>query len=598
MKFTIITRCTRPENLSLIKQSILDIKSIFDSIEWLIMFDIRAVGSLRRDTLNILTDDWIHVKHFLGKPKDFGYSHINEVIRTNFSSSTQWLYLLDDDTVLHNNFPRVINTALKATESTYFIIFDQEVSGRDWSGLHSRVACRENLKVSKVDVGQYVVRGDIASTIKYPEFEYCADGKYMEQVAAKYPDNIYFLNEECSHYNFIEKANNKGLPRVICVDEDISKIKYEPLAAYETSELEIVRLSEQELISNFQYWDPDAIVSTSGEWRDKQALCEASLNVRLRWLHAPSCGSTVYNCPNSYIMKGDDTLISIFTPVYKTGSKLLRAYQSLKWQTYNNWEWVLLRDAEDKETDDVISECAKDPRVKVFTTYPLSHGRIGESKYRAATLTNGKYLIELDHDDQLRRDALELIDKAFKAYPDAGFAYSGCAEIDTNYKSYTYPSGFALGYGSYRKETHFNVVMECSIAPNINPLTIRHIVGVPNHVRVWRRDTYFNLKGHNTRLTIADDYELLVRTFLHTKFVRIDHTLYYQYMHDSNTTDKRRKDIQRRVRSISMHYNSDIKKRFQELGVEDWGFTANSNCPWSAKARHGDQENYVNYIYR
>lgn len=598
MELIIITRCTRPENLPVIKQSITDIKSIFNSIKWVIMFDTRVIGSLHRDTLDTLTDEWIQVKYFLSKPKDFGHTHINELIQANFKSSAQWVYLLNDDTILHKNFIHVINTTLNVAEDIYFIIFNQEVGGRDGSKLTTRIACKDNLKVGSIDMGQYISRGDVASTIKYPEFEYCADGKYIEQVADKYPDNIYYINKECSHYNFIKKNNSKGLPRVVCVDDDISNIKYENKLEYETSELEVVRLSEQELISNFQYWDPDTVVSTEGEWKDKQALCKAPYNVRLRWLHAPSCGSKVYNCANNFIMEGDSSLISIFTPVYKTGSKLLRAYQSLKWQTYNNWEWILLRDAEDKETDDIIAECAKDPRVKVFTIFPLSRGRIGESKYRAATLTNGKYLVELDHDDQLHSDALNLIDKAFNAHPDAGFAYSGCAEIDTNYMSFTYPNGFAFGYGSYRDETHFNVNMKCCIAPNINPLTIRHIVGVPNHVRVWRRDTYFNLKGHNTRLTIADDYELLVRTFLYTKFVKIDHTLYYQYMHESNTTDQRRKDIQRRVRSISTHYNTHINKRFLELGVEDWGFVENSFCPWSAKARYGDQENYVNYIYR
>ena len=35
---------------------------------------------------------------------------------------------------------------------------------------------------------------------------------------------------------------------------------------------------------------------------------------------------------------------SIFTPVYKTGERIRRTYQSLKEQIWTNWEWIVVDD--------------------------------------------------------------------------------------------------------------------------------------------------------------------------------------------------------------------------------------------------------------
>ena len=41
---------------------------------------------------------------------------------------------------------------------------------------------------------------------------------------------------------------------------------------------------------------------------------------------------------------------------------------------------------------------------------------------------------------------------------------------------------------------------------------------MPNHCRVWNRDTYHKIRGHSRHISVADDYELIVKTFLETKF--------------------------------------------------------------------------------
>jgi hypothetical protein len=205
--------------------------------------------------------------------------------------------------------------------------------------------------------------------------------------------------------------------------------------------------------------------------------------------------------------------------------------------------------------------------------------------------------MELDHDDFLLPEALSLMVKAFKEYPDAKFVYSNCAEIDEQHNSLNYGDNFSFGYGKYKEEYYAGRKYNSVDCANINPKTIRHIVGVPNHFRAWEKSFYLSIGGHNRRLTIVDDYELIVRTFLHTKMVKIPKMLYLQYYHNSNTQNLTRKDIQRRVRTISNHYNESIKNRFIELGLEDWAYNSNPLNPLVVESRFGDDEGFVNYIF-
>ncbi len=91
---------------------------------------------------------------------------------------------------------------------------------------------------------------------------------------------------------------------------------------------------------------------------------------------------------------------------------------------------------------------------------------------------------------------------------------------------------------------------------------------MPNHLRAWRRDEYWRIGGHNPNLHVADDYELIIRTFLHAEMRHIPKLCYIQYLNTgSNTQDARRSEIQRLVRSIREYYEPQIQARLEQLGL-------------------------------
>jgi len=601
MEINIITRCTRIDNLYKVKESIFNNQKFI--INWYVIFDTSVIKEIDGDILSMLYQSNCNIKFVNGQPGDFGHQLINMCIDDIKSG---FVYVLDDDNTIHENFYETLYVYITNNSDKKGFIFNQKVGGVDFSGLDIRIASPENTKVQSIDMAQFILSRDLIGENRLGAMNYMADGIFIENLFNENKDEFIFINEILCYYNKLSKKKNNSLPRVLVVgvDEPI-ELKSKFLLNYEATELNTLCIKDDSDIDNvIQSFNPDSIITIGESFANFPKLSNHSLDVRGRWLHfqdVSDIGEAAYQCASGYILREYDEntpLISFFTPIYNTGDKLLRAFNSVKSQDYTNWEWVLVNDSTDGgKTLKVAEEIAKrDCRVKVYDFKKKSGGIVGESKYRAASLCNGKYIMELDHDDCLTPDAGRLMVDAFKMYPDAKFVYSDCVEIDENYNSLTYGEGFAFGYGSYREEQFAGRTYKVANCPNINPKTIRHIIGVPNHFRAWDRVFYHSIGGHNRRLTIADDYELIVRTFLNTKMVRIPKMLYLQFYHNSNTQDSSRKDIQRRVRSISNHYNQKIKDRFVQLGFKDWAYESNPGNPLMCESRFNEQEGYVNYI--
>jgi glycosyltransferase involved in cell wall biosynthesis len=363
-----------------------------------------------------------------------------------------------------------------------------------------------------------------------------------------------------------EKFSNYSKPKVLAFSKNINK--------YNQSDIELIKVNElknEDIIK----LNPDLIITDRDNKLGLKELEGNNLNLRRKWVTLPkksNIGLHESAILNNLIRYTD--LISIFTSAYNIKEKILKTYESLIKQSYSNWEWVIVDDSTDNGvTYKVLKRISdNDSRVKVYSFNEKSGGCIGEAKYRAAMLCNGEYLVELDHDDYLIEDCLELLVKGYQENPDCGFVYSDAAEVDQYGNSNTYPEGFAYGYSHHYESIYKGKAYYPSVAPALNPKSIRHIVSVPNHVRSWRASVYHQLRGHNRRMRIADDYELMVRTFLVTRWLHVPKMLYLQNFDGGNSQDAggNRADIQIRVKEIVGFYSNQISKRFKELGGHDF----------------------------
>jgi glycosyltransferase involved in cell wall biosynthesis len=366
----------------------------------------------------------------------------------------------------------------------------------------------------------------------------------------------------------------------------------EALKRLDESGITVKLYEPRDILLDINTKKPRVYVSIGEEEKEFITLYNLPYHERKRWLHYKSPteieAEHLFYCwlkltdplPENKIIpeaqfSSDTPLVSIFTAAYRSKEKIQRPYRSLLNQTYSNWEWVIVDDSGDEDAtyrEDLLT--LDDPRVRRYRQ-DSRNGYIGSIKRYAAGLCTGEILVELDHDDELTSDCLEKIVHAFQKNPECGFVYGDCTEVYvSNNNEHWYGLDCCFGYGVYYRVWVHEMNRWQNVIRNtiINGSTIRHLVGLPNHPRAWRTDCYHLLGGHREELLVGDDYDLLVRTFLCTKYAAIPGLLYIQYRNENgdNSTFIRNKQIQTLVKELNSYYGPRIHKRIEELELPEF----------------------------
>jgi glycosyltransferase involved in cell wall biosynthesis len=379
--------------------------------------------------------------------------------------------------------------------------------------------------------------------------------------------------------------------------------------------VEVISLPEGDVFEDYSLYRPDLIISINKEVKIPNYQLE-QIHIHLDEMFGDNVLANIIVCQTVFrSCKVIRPRFSIFTPTYKTGERLYRTYESLKKQVWTNWEWVIVDDSPDEETWKIIQEISKnDFRVKPHRIYPLSGGNVGLAKHRAAMLCNGDWLVELDHDDYLTSDCLSTCNSAIEKYPDAGFLYSDVCEMydDGEPKYYDHDwSGdwyarhdnfFDFGYAGHTWTEADGKKVLAHWYPDINPLTIRFNISMPDHVRMWERNLYYKIGGHNKNIPVADDLEIIIKSFLHTRMIHVKKVLYFQYNNRNSTVDNNATDINRRARLIRDYYDKAIHERIIELGYHDWNWSDEDGHSQKFQnkvpiRKYYHEEEVMNYIY-
>lgn len=218
-------------------------------------------------------------------------------------------------------------------------------------------------------------------------------------------------------------------------------------------------------------------------------------------------------------------LVSIFTPTNNT-TWLPEVWSSLVDQPVD-FEWLIgINGKADK------SKIPQDKRIRIIDTGEWKG--VGDAKKQLCEAAKGEVVLELDHDDILTEGALAHVVEAFSD-PEVGFVYSDTAEWeDATGKSYTYNELF--GWSSYPCTIRGRQLMATKSFPH-TARSMCQILFAPNHLRAWRKSVYAQIGGHDIELKVADDFDLMARSYLATKFKHIPLALYgYRRRADGGNT--------------------------------------------------------------
>jgi len=213
--------------------------------------------------------------------------------------------------------------------------------------------------------------------------------------------------------------------------------------------------------------------------------------------------------------------VSVFTPSHDP-KFLDDAYDSLVAQSYENWEWIVVLNGG--------AEWSKPNDERVWVHQSDLTG-IGALKREAIAASEGKVLVELDHDDILMDDALEEIVRAFDNHPEASLVYGDTSQMDVSKK----PNHdlFDLTNGWKYTERSDGFLHTHSFAPL--PSNVSYIWYAPNHPRAFLRAVYEAVGGYDATLDVLDDQDLMNRLYQRGPFVHLPKVLYKQRIHADNT---------------------------------------------------------------
>jgi O-antigen biosynthesis protein len=253
-------------------------------------------------------------------------------------------------------------------------------------------------------------------------------------------------------------------------------------------------------------------------------------------------------------------MISFFTPTHKSDTTFLkRCYQSLKNQTTEHWEWIILLNGDGLFAD--TSFLLSDERVK--TIFSQNHGKIGSLKKECVSHCTGDIVAELDFDDTIEPSCTVRLLETFND-TSVDFAYSDTYHFK-NDQPYQLSSPY---YGwKYRTEPDGRIV---TLSPDPSPASFSYIYFAPDHIRAWRKSFYDKIGGHDTTLEVADDFDICCRTYIHGNVHHIKEPLYNYYHHNGNTSgqtasDNRNEKIQELTKILHDKYIQDICLKYCKL---------------------------------
>jgi len=294
-------------------------------------------------------------------------------------------------------------------------------------------------------------------------------------------------------------------------------------------------------------------------------------------------------------------IFSIFTTCFKSYDYIDTAYESIKKQSLIDWEWVIMDDTpEDEHFTFLKGKLSADNRVRLYKR-DRNSGNIGNVKNEAISLCRGKYILEMDHDDEILCDCLRDAHDIFQTDEQIGFVYGDTINLRRDGSNFKLNDFICKGYGGYYMEKIKNKWAYVYNTPNINNITLSHLVCLPNHPRIWKRSVLMELESYSEFLPICDDYEILLRTCCSKyRVAKNNKAQYIQYMNDggNNFSNIRNSEINRlgpQYISPMFYKKHEVHDKMKALGAyEDESYMENQSQIW----KRGDKYQHKKMNYR
>jgi glycosyltransferase involved in cell wall biosynthesis len=228
--------------------------------------------------------------------------------------------------------------------------------------------------------------------------------------------------------------------------------------------------------------------------------------------------------------------ISVIIPVYNGEKYVAAAIDSVRTQTCDDWELVVVDDGSTDGTAAVLAKYTSDPRIQMSRQ---ENRGPSAARNRGIALSHAAQVAFLDADDVWRPAYVERMAAALHSRRDAVLAFAGWQYID--------PDGAVLPQAV--------VVTPIQVKQLREDLHLRNSL-IPSSVVVWRRCVDAT-GGFDPSLLSCEDWDLWLRMKPLGSFVAVPEVLVWYRTHGENMSDDIERMERERCKVLDKHQGAD-----------------------------------------
>ena len=285
--------------------------------------------------------------------------------------------------------------------------------------------------------------------------------------------------------------------------------------------------------------------------------------------------------------------VSVITPCYKGEDYIGRAIESVRAQTFDDWEHVIVDDGSPTELAPTVAPyLAVEPRLHVFRQ--ANGGRCNACNTGFAhSSPDSEFLLFLDHDDCLEPQMLAVLVDYLDRHPDVGMAFCDRTLIDEHDALIdAYRDSLIVRYAP----TKWWVRELPSESPNTSAISLfAYSIVVPS-CSLLRRSVYEVVGGWDESLgCLSDDTDMWIRLALRSQVHYVPQKLLHRRLHSQSVTRSASRSTQRETRS-KFHAKwrpENVSPEYRPIIEQAWRFREGRVLPflwltWGVKhLRHG-----------
>ena len=209
--------------------------------------------------------------------------------------------------------------------------------------------------------------------------------------------------------------------------------------------------------------------------------------------------------------------VSVITPCYNASRYVGRTIDSVRQQSFGDWEHVVVDDgSSDTSASSVREIAAIEPRLRLVC-YPNGGCALARNRGFANARSQSRYLMFLDADDLLETNALDVMISYMDANPNVGLAYCDFCIVDSN-DGLIEADPFQAGWAPRYAATRYGVRQVPQNEPETPLESIFAITAIIPSVCIFRRSIFEMTPGWDEEMgVIYEDVSLYLNMALRSK---------------------------------------------------------------------------------